>query len=47
VVSLVRAHSLDESYLPHLPQSVHRDFIECLEEKRHEDEYEARENESP
>jgi hypothetical protein len=43
VVFLIRAHQLDESYLPQLHPSVHRDFIECLEEKRREDEYLARE----
>ncbi len=42
VVGLIRCHELDESYLPKLHHSVHRDFIECLEEKRREDEYEAR-----
>lgn len=42
VVELIRVHNLDESYLRHLHPSVHRDFIECLEEKRREDEYEAR-----
>jgi hypothetical protein len=43
VVFLIRVHNLDESFLPQLHPSVHRDFIECLEEKRREDEYEARE----
>jgi hypothetical protein len=43
VVNLVRVHNLDESLLHKLHPSVHRDFIECLEEKRREDEYEARE----
>jgi hypothetical protein len=43
VVFLIRVHNLDESYLPRLHPSVHRDFIECLKEKRREDEYEARE----
>jgi hypothetical protein len=42
VVDLIRAHNLDESYLGRLHLSVHQDFIECLEEKRREDEYEAR-----
>jgi hypothetical protein len=45
VVSLIRVHGLDESFLPGLHPSLHRDFLECLEEKRREDEYEAREDE--
>jgi hypothetical protein len=43
VVSLIRVHNLDESFQDKLHQSVHRDYIECLEEKRREDEYETRE----
>jgi hypothetical protein len=43
VVFLIRVHNLDESFLKKLHPSVHKDFIECLEEKRREDEYEARE----
>ena len=43
VVFLIRTHNLDESFLPQIHPSVHRDFIECLEEKRREDEYNARE----
>jgi hypothetical protein len=43
VVFLIRVHNLDESFLEKLHPSVHKDFIECLEEKRREDEYEARE----
>jgi hypothetical protein len=43
VVFLIRIHNLSESFLPQLHRSVHRDFIECLEEKRREDEYLARE----
>jgi len=42
VVSLIRAHDLDESFQDNLHPSVHGDYIECLEEKRREDEYEAR-----
>lgn len=41
VVSLIRAHDLDESFGDRLHPSVRRDYIECLEEKRREDEYEA------
>ncbi len=43
VVSLIAVHNLDESFLGHLHPSLHQDFIECLEEKRREDEYLARE----
>jgi hypothetical protein len=43
VVFLIRVHELDEKFLTNLHPSVHQDFIECLEEKRREDEYEARE----
>ncbi len=43
VVFLIRTHNLDESFQQQLHPSVHRDFIECLEEKRREDEYLARE----
>jgi len=43
VVLLIRVHNLDESFVDHLHPSVRGDFIECLEEKRREDEYEARE----
>jgi hypothetical protein len=42
VVNLIRAHNLGEAYLDKLHSSVRKDFIECLEEKRREDEYEAR-----
>ena len=43
VVFLIKVHDLDESMLAQLHPSVHQDFIECLEEKRREDEYESRE----
>jgi hypothetical protein len=42
VVLLIRTHDLDESFLDKLHPSVHQDFIECLEEKRREDDYDAR-----
>jgi hypothetical protein len=42
VVSLIRVHQLDESFGDRLHPSVRRDYIECLEEKRREEEYEAR-----
>jgi hypothetical protein len=43
VVELIRFNDLDESFVEKLHPAVHKDFIECLEEKRREDEYEARE----
>jgi hypothetical protein len=43
VVELIRVHSLDEDFAKRLHPSVRRDYIECLEEKRREEEYEARE----
>jgi hypothetical protein len=42
VVNLIKFNNLDESYQERLHPSLHRDYIECLEEKRREDEYEAR-----
>jgi hypothetical protein len=44
VVELIRANHLDESFLHKLHPSVQQDFTECLEEKRREDEYEARQD---
>ena len=46
VVELIRVHHLDEKYVDQLHPSVRPDFIECLEEKRREDEYLRREAES-
>jgi hypothetical protein len=45
VISLVRVHNLDESFLPNLHPSLHLDFVECLEAGRREDEWEARQDE--
>jgi hypothetical protein len=42
VVFLIRVHGLDESFAERLHPSVRLDFIECLDEKRREDEYESR-----
>jgi hypothetical protein len=42
VVNLIRVHNLDESFQPRLHPSVRRDFIDCVDEKRREDEYEER-----
>jgi hypothetical protein len=42
VVALIRANQLDEAFAAGLHPSVRRDYVECLEEKRREDEYEAR-----
>jgi len=44
VVNLIRVHNLDESFLPKLHPSVRQDFVECLAEKRRDDEYEARQD---
>ena len=35
-----------ESFQARLHPAVHRDYLECLEEKRREDEYEARQDEA-
>jgi hypothetical protein len=43
VVELIRFNDLDESFAQQLHSSVRGDYIECLEEKRREDDYEARE----
>ena len=43
VVELIRFNGLDESFADRLHPSLRRDYIECLEEKRREEEYEARE----
>jgi hypothetical protein len=44
VVELIRVQNLDESFREKLHPAVRRDFIECLEEKRREDKYEALED---
>jgi hypothetical protein len=44
VVELIRVYDLDESFGNQLHSSLQRDYIECLEEKRREDEYEARQD---
>jgi hypothetical protein len=41
VVELIRFNELDESFANRLHPSLRGDYIECLEEKRREDEYEA------
>lgn len=43
VVNLIHFNNLDESFADGLHPTVRRDYIECLEEKRRNDEYEARE----
>ena len=45
VVDLIRTHALDEAFAEKLAPSVRADYIECLEEKRREDEYETRQDE--
>jgi hypothetical protein len=42
VVSLIRVHNLDESFADKLHPTLRADYIECLEEKCREDEYESR-----
>jgi hypothetical protein len=42
VVELIRYNGLDEAFANQLHPSVRQDYLECLEEKRREDEYEAR-----
>lgn len=42
VVNLISVHHLDESFADRLHATVRPDYIECLEEKRREDEYLAR-----
>lgn len=42
VVSLIRVQQLDESFAGRLHPSVRGDYIECLEERRREDEYQDR-----
>jgi hypothetical protein len=42
VVNLVGIHKLDESFADRLHPSLRSDYIECLEEKRREDQYQAR-----
>ena len=44
VVNLIGAHNLDESFQQHLHPTLHRDYIECLEENRREEEYLTRED---
>lgn len=43
VVELIRFNNLDESFAQLLHSSVRQDYIECLEEKHREDEYQSRE----
>jgi len=42
VVNLISAHNLDEAFAKRLHPSVRSDYIECLEEKRREEKYIAR-----
>lgn len=46
VVELIRQNGLDESFQDILHSTVRSDFIECLEEKRREDEYERRQDDA-
>jgi hypothetical protein len=47
VVELIRFNNLDEAFADQLHESVRGDYIECLEEKRREDLYEARRAQKP
>ncbi len=42
MVELIRFNNLDETFADRLHATVRGDYIECLEEKLREDEYEAR-----
>jgi hypothetical protein len=42
VVNLIRFNDLDETFAQRLHRTLRQDYIECLEEKRREDEYDAR-----
>jgi hypothetical protein len=42
VVNLIRVNGLDDTFAERLHPSVRADFVECLEEKRREDDYESR-----
>ena len=42
MVNLISVHNLDESFADRLHPTLRRDYIECLEEKRREDEFIAR-----
>ncbi len=42
VVNMIRFNDLEESFAERLHPSVRRDYIECLDEKRRDDEYLAR-----
>lgn len=44
VVELTRFNMLDEAFASKLHASVQRDYLECLDEKRREDDYEARQD---
>jgi hypothetical protein len=47
VVELIRFNELDESFAERLHPSLRQDYIECLEEKRREDQYQARQDQPP
>jgi hypothetical protein len=47
VVSLIRENALDERFADGLHPSVRTDYLLCLDEKRREDEYEARRDRLP
>ena len=47
VVSLIRANQLDEQFQVKLHPTVRADYIECVEEMRREDRYEAKMDQEP
>jgi hypothetical protein len=42
VVRLIEAHDLDESFAKDLPERLRGEYVGCVEERRREDEYLAR-----
>ncbi len=46
VVNLIRANWLDETFAENLHVSLRGDYLECLEEMRREDQYEARQDQA-
>ncbi|HEX4793007.1 MAG TPA: hypothetical protein VH370_04400 [Humisphaera sp.] len=44
VINLIRANGLDDRFRDKLHPSVQSDYIECIEEMRREDDYEARQD---
>jgi len=47
VIELIRVNNLDESFQDRIHPSVRRHYLECLDEKSREDEYQARQDQRP